>query len=287
MKRSFAILLTTITILLFPMLAMQIHASVNRPVVVIQSIETDPSPVTPGNEFKLKINLENEGNQSARWVTLSLTSIEGREGLGSFSVLNNDNTIHLGRIDKDEEAQGVFSMVNAGAIEPGIYNLNFLLKYTNHNGIEYESNHVTGIIIREENLLSLFNINIPSEAELDDEIYIEGEFANLGKHDIESVMIKIQGDIDISPSEYFVGTMASGDVDMFSSNAVVSKSGNIDIKIEASYTDSMNQRTVTSVDKKIQVSEPKEDLSQEQIPEEDEGFFTSIISFIKRLFGLG
>lgn len=286
MKRFFVLLAATIVLL--PVFAVTAQASQNRPVMVIQSIEVEPSPVMPGEEFKLKISLKNEGNQSARWVTLYLTSMEGSEGLGSFSVLDHDNTIHFGRIDKDKPAEGIFSMITAGDIKPGIYNLNFVIKYTNHRGSEYETNHVTGIIVTEKNGLSLFNINVPHEAELNDEIYIEGEFANLSKHDIESVMIRISGDIDISPSEYFIGTMAAGDVDMFSSKALTHKPGSIAIKIEASYTDSMNQRVVTTVDKKILVSEPQEDPSKEQSPEKDRGgFFSSIGRFLKRLFGLG
>lgn len=286
MKKILVILLAVIALL--PMFAIPAQASAYRPLIVIQSVETKPFPVEPGKEFELEVSIKNEGNQSARWVTLSLTSIEGIEGLGSFSVLNHDNIIHLGRIDKDEEAQGVFPMITAGDIKPGIYNLNFSVKYANHRGIEYETSHVTGIIVTDKNALSLFNINVPTEAELNDEIIIEGEFANLGKHDVESVMIRISGDIDISPSEYFVGTMAAGDVDMFSSKALVKTSGEIDIKIEASYTDSMNQRASMAVNKRILVSEPEQHMEDQDTSQQDKGgFFSSIGRFLKRLFGLG
>ncbi|UNC91967.1 COG1361 family protein [Candidatus Contubernalis alkaliaceticus] len=285
MKKKIAAILAIILLLIMP--ALPAEASVNRPVVLIDAVETEPHPVTSGSEFTLKITLNNHGNQSARRINLTLDSIEGQETLEGFSPLKKTNTIHFGRIDANKEASEEITMITAGDLEPGLYNLVYNLEYWNHQGIHYESRHVSGIIVSGESAMSLHNVMLPLEVVGPQNVTLEGEVVNGGRYPLENVLLTISGDIDFYPSAYFLGTFNPGDMDFFSANGQALKSGKNRVTIEVSYLDSMNQKQSSVLEKEITVTQIEENSEPEKGEDSGNGFFSSFGSFFRRIFGLG
>ncbi|MCW3490397.1 COG1361 S-layer family protein [Dethiobacter alkaliphilus] len=268
------------------LIAVPVGASVERPLVLVEEIVTEPSPVAPGEPFKMSFELKNHGNLSARGVNMTLLSVEGKETLDNFSPVST-NTVYFDRINSGREAEGTFNLIASGKLEPGLYNLVFNLEYWDHRGQHFENRQIAAVVMETENALTLLNVSLPSEVEAGQAVELEGELVNQGSYDAENVLVRVREGLDFETGDFFLGTFGPGDLDFFSARGVAAEPGSHNVIVEISYLDSMNKRQTVEVEKTIKVSEPQEVTAANFSGTEEEGsFLAGIGRFFRRLFGL-
>ncbi len=83
--------------------------SYERPVIVIESYSTDPASLTIGEEFDLRINLENRGQTKATNVIVSFSA-------GDFLPLGSGNVATVGALGSGKEKELTQNMIVNNAI---------------------------------------------------------------------------------------------------------------------------------------------------------------------------
>ncbi|NBI05928.1 COG1361 S-layer family protein [Senegalia massiliensis] len=286
------ILIILMTILL---VSTNIYAAPKSPAVVISEYKIEPEEISPGENFKIKLTLNNYGEYHARKVKLTLKdkveeeiqdmqsgeiqSKEEQVKLNNFSPINQSNVKYISLIKADKKEEVVYDLYSSPNMKPGNYNLVVSLSYMDSNGKVYTEDQIIGILLSEKESIKVLGKGDYGDISIGEEVESTINIVNNSITEVKGVTVSVEGEGQNNYTEY-LGNFNSGDFDSYTFNTVFDKEGKKNINVKVSYIDGLNKNT--EIEKKIKYNvKSGENIDNSNNKEEGNAF----IRFIKGLFG--
>ncbi len=286
------ILIILMTILL---VSTNIYAAPKSPAVVISEYKIEPEEISPGENFKIKLTLNNYGEYHARKVKLTLKdnveeeiqdiqsgeiqSKEEQVKLNNFSPINQSNVKYISLIKADKKEEVVYNLYSSPNMKPGNYNLVVSLSYMDSNGKVYTEDQIIGILLSEKESIKVLGKGDYGDISIGEEVESTINIVNNSTTEVKGVTVSVEGEGENNYTEY-LGNFNSGDFDSYTFNTVFDKEGKKNINVKVSYIDGLNKNT--EIEKKIKYNvKSGENIDNSNNKEEGNAF----IRFIKGLFG--
>ena len=211
----------------------------------ISAIVVDSTYLTlyPGEEGRVTIEIENNENFDIEGVSIALILDEFPfTSIGSSERGVDD-------IDEDDDEKVTFTIRSSTDIDPGDYNIPYVLKYVNaENDTEtLEKTGSFGLRVTAKTELD-FSVEIRGNAIVGEEGRVSLEVINRGLGEIKSVSVKIfpEGFELLSKDNVFIGTVDADDTDIASFD-VVYKTTNPSLSVRIEYKDFDNKDFMETV----------------------------------------
>ena len=211
----------------------------------ISAIVVDSTYLTlyPGEEGRVTIEIENNENFDIEGVSIALILDEFPfTSIGSSERGVDD-------IDEDDDEKVTFTIRSSTDINPGDYNIPYVLKYVNaENDTEtLEKTGSFGLRVTAKTELD-FSVEIRGNAIVGEEGRVSLEVINRGLGEIKSVSVKIfpEGFELLSKDNVFIGTVDADDTDIARFD-VVYKTTNPSLSVRIEYKDFDNKDFMETV----------------------------------------
>src|SRR3989338_6346235 len=213
------------------------------------SVDADYITIYSGEEGKITLKMDNNEDFDVKRVSISLDL----DKLPFTTVGSSEKDID--DIDENDDDSVSFTLRASSDIEPGDYDIQYTLKYSNADSIDEESYTKEGT----------FGLRVSAKTDLDFSVETRGkeinspivgkegrislEVINRGLAEIKSVNVKItpEGYELLSKNNVFVGTIDSDDTDL-ASFEVIYRSISPKFKADVTYKDFDNKDQTKSVD---------------------------------------
>ena len=284
-----------------------------KPQLVITDYTTDITPLQPGVQFNLSINVQNMGNSTAKRVTMivgggsgSSTSGGGTQQPGgisgasgeftNFAPIGSSNVQSLGDFSPGNSIFAHQSLIVNVNTTPGAYPLKISFVYTDdQNHVLIDDQVITLLIYR----LPLLDISFYQEVStfyIGQPNMLPLQVVNLGRNSIVLGNMRVNGQGgQFSNNTILVGTLDPGGYFTLDATYIPNLPGPADLVISIDYTNDFNQPQVItktlSVDVMEQpIIEPPGDGGQnggiDVTPPSSETFLQRVWRFILGLLGL-
>lgn len=172
----------------------------------IISITTVPEQIKPGDNFELKVMLNNIGKSK-------LTQIKAGMGVNlPFSSVGSSTQQYITLMDPGQSAEVIFNMeVDKNALSH-LYNFNFTLEYADNTNIVKHQTNNFGIDIEEISHVYIQDVTLePTALVPDTEGLLLIQIANGGTNEIKNIRINIFGGEQIlTQTQNFIGILRPG-----------------------------------------------------------------------------
>jgi len=208
-------------------------------ITFVSAVVVDATYITlyPGEEGRVIIEIENNENFDIEGVSISIILDE----VPFTSVGSSERGVD--DIDEDDDERVTFTIRPSTDIEPGDYNIPYLVKFINgdNNTQTFEKQGSFGIRVTSKTELD-FSVEIRGNAIVGAEGRISLEVVNRGLGEIKSVSVKIfpNGFELLSKDKVFVGTVDADDTDIASFD-VIYKNTNPTLSARIEYKDFDNK----------------------------------------------
>ncbi len=235
MKTKFLILLAAVFI-------MQIYLA---SALTISSATSNPDEVQPGEKFTLDLKIENNLNQDAKDVVVSLVLNNAQNAI-PFAPYLSSNEIRIDRIRSDDDEKATFDLTAFPSAVSGTYLIPVAVNYVLGNDTNNPKNESLGLVSVTINAKPA--IDVSSE----NSFLIEGQSgkitlkivnSGLGESKFLNVAVSPANGIKItSPSNAYIGNIDSNDFDSVDFNIITDANapGTISLPVEITYRDFMN-----------------------------------------------
>lgn len=263
--------------------------------IVLVSATTNPSDISPGDSFDLKLKVKNSGGSRAEnlIVTLDVANASVSEASAAsqeqknapaqapISVVGESNVRYLGSISAGAEKEATFRMVADGAARSGTYNLNVKLDY----GSARAQNQIIGVVLVKKPDLRITQVTFPGVTERGREFKVAADIVNGGNFSINGVSAELSGEgAKVKSPNYFIGALEASDSDTYETTVKFPEPGEKTLTLKVNYIDDFNHAQSITKSLNIKVEGNTGPSSHEK---KSDGFFSRIINFIKAIFGLG
>ncbi len=184
-------------------------------IVSVDSVETEPEIVAPGEEFKLKVTLSNMADSLIKDVQTSLTLLYAQSTIFvelPFTPIGSTNTKTVKQMSPGEKRTLEFDMIADVDAASGIYKVPISISYSDTLAENYTKNGIIGIKVGQEPdlFVSIDRATGSAGSEMDMTV----RFVNKGQEDINYLFTKL-GEQDgfeiLSPQEVYIGNVDSDD----------------------------------------------------------------------------
>lgn len=223
----------------------------DSPQVVVKHVEIIPnSYVNPGDDVLVGFQLENEGENTAKDIKISIDGLSG----DSFFLSNGLSNKILSKLDKKDIVFVYFELKSSDKIKSGSHELELHLNYKDEKDEEFEYKDASKFFIninsnknRNSNLI-IENIQYPEgPIGQNKEVNIDFEIRNQGQVDAENIVIKaestdIEGLVPKSVSTIKIDTLPPGESQEVNFKFLTTKSAetkNYPIEIKVQYEDEL------------------------------------------------
>lgn len=284
-----------------------------KPQLVISGYTTDVSPLQPGTQFNLAINVQNVGNSTAKNVTMivgggSSTSggdsgtqqpggVSGGSGeFTNFAPIGSSNVQSIGDfppLNSSSASQQLIVNVNTA---PGAYPLKISFVYINDQNHTFVDDQVITLLVYRIPILEISFYQEVSTLFVGQPNTLPLQVVNLGRNSIVLGMMRVKAPSgQFSNNSILVGTLDPGGYFTLDAMFVPNVAGTTDLLVSIDYTNDFNQSqvitqtlTVDVIDQPI--FEAPIDGSQnngtEVIPQTSETFLHKVWRFVLGLIGL-
>jgi hypothetical protein len=284
-----------------------------KPQLVISSYSTDVIPLQPGSQFLLDITVENNGNSTAKNVTMivgggSSTSnydggtqqpggISGASGeFTNFAPIGSSNVQMLGDFSPGKIFSASQALIVNVNTTPGAYPLKVSFVYIDENNHSFVDDQVITLLIYRlpQVEISFYQEVFPFSTGQPN--FLPIQVVNLGRNSIVLGNMKVSGfDGQFSNNSILVGTLEPGGYFTLDATYIPFSAGSMELIVTIDYTNDFNQSqlitktlTVDVID--VPVIEPPSDGEQDGgvyiNPPQSESFLHKIWRFILGLLGL-
>ena len=296
-----------------PAAATSTPTSVKSSQLVITGYSSDVDPLQPGQQFKLKLTVQNVGNANAQRITMivgggssgggSLTPQPGGVSAGSgdfanFAPVGASNVQSLGDLKAGDQIQAVQNLIVNVSTNPGAYPMKVTFSYLNDKNEIINDEQVITLLV-----YSLPNVNVsfyrpPDPFFAGQPGMLPIQVVNVGKRFTVFGDIKIEaegGTIENGTS--LIGSLDAGGYFTLDAMLFPDQPGTTTLNITIDYIDDFNQPRVIKKTLDVEVMEafiedPLLDPSMSggggggEFVVEEETTLHKIFRFIKGLFGL-
>jgi hypothetical protein len=284
-----------------------------KPQLVISSYSTDIIPLQPGFQFLLNLVVENNGNSTAKNVTMIVGGgssssnynggtqqpggISGASGeFTNFAPIGSSNVQTLGNFNPGDILSASQALIVNVNTSPGAYPLKVSFVYTD------ESNHT----LIDDQVVTLLVYRLPQvEISFYQEVFdfftgqpnmLPIQVVNLGRSSVVLGNMRVSGqEGQFSNNSILVGTLESGGYFTLDATYIPFTSGMMDLLVTIDYTNDFNQSevitktlTVSVIDQPI-IEPPFDEGQNDGIdgnPPQTETFLHKVWRFILGLLGL-
>lgn len=178
---------------------LKVTSAKNVPKLVLDSATTNPSPVQPGENFKLSITLDNRGTISAKDVNVTLLGLKS----DGASIIGSSNKKSRSSISGNSKATFTFDLAASSKIEAGSNSLKVKLDYKDAFNLSFSeeieifynvqsSGNISNIEL--QNIVSPDTVLSPG-----DDAFLSFSLVNTGAADARNVKINISAGNEIVP----------------------------------------------------------------------------------------
>ena len=287
--------------------------AVLRPQLVIVKYTTDMTPLEPGTQFNLKLEVQNMGNGAAKRVTMivgggATSSVGGTPDAGgisggggeftNFAPLGSSNVQFLGELAIGDTLQASQSLIVNVATNPGAYPMKISFVYLDERGVT----------ITDEQVITLLVYRIPKmdiSFYQDPGMFITGQsgslplqIVNLGRNSAVLGNMKVTANgAQLMNNTLLVGALDMGGYLTLDATIIPDVPGPLELTITVDYTDDFNQpqtivKTLTIEVAEAPIIEPPPDggvpgdSGSEPVLPVTETFWQKLLRFILGLLGL-
>lgn len=258
---------------------------ISLPFISSVIVDADYITIFPGEEGRVVIEIENNEDFDIEDVSvqilLAIVLPDGTHVPLPFTMVGSSEK-DIDDIDEDDDDTVSFTLRSSSDIEPGDYNIPYLIKYVNEDDRdeEFEQTGVFGLRVSAKTELD-FSAEVRGNAIVGEEGQISLEIINEGLGEIKSVSVKInpQGFELLSKDKIFVGSIDADDTDIATFD-VIYKSKNPILSTIVTYKDFDNNEQTQVVSLPIKVYTREEALELGIIKENRTGLYIGIAVFL-------
>ncbi len=165
----------------------------NRPLLTVDSFETEPKDIEGGDIFSLNLKIKNIGGKDANNVRVEISKIEGSNSLMFFSPYGGGNVSYINLIKADGEENVSLKFLVDENIKSGNYNFIIEFSYEDSNHVTYKDQEIVGIKVSEKTNkpdIEILSFRVDPEIILPGESFsISFRISNLGNKDAKNIRI--------------------------------------------------------------------------------------------------
>lgn len=210
----------------------------------IKDIQTIPSEVVPGQEFKLKINFENQADSSIRNIRFKLNLSD------TFVTIGSTDEKYIKLLGPRNESTVEFKLLSKGDSDLIIYNLPLDITFYDNQGNLHKKGTSFGIILLDKPKLVK---TIDSS-----KVYVSGDrgdvsvsISNVGVEEVKFVELNLLSSKDyrsISSENVYVGNIDSDDYESVTYDLYVNTiKKEVPLNFELKYQDSLNHVHIENI----------------------------------------
>jgi len=212
-------------------------------ILFVSSVESDPSTVSPGEDFRLSITLENSADSLMRNINLKLNLSSDTP----FAPSKSTSRKQIYQLDSKSARVVDFDMIALPDAEGGIYKVPLSISFTDETGNITSSEEIISVRVSSDPdlLVTIDGYSINEEQKSGDKSSdLSVRVTNRALTDIKLVSAKafeVEGIEILSEPEVYVGNIDSDDYEVADFKIKVSSYDKIiDIPIELTYRDATN-----------------------------------------------
>ncbi len=282
-----------------------------RPQLVITNYTTSVSPLQPGVQFTLNLQVENVGNDIAKRITMIVGGgsgssasatlepggISGASGeFTNFAPIGSSNIQSLGDLPAGQMIAASQPLIVNTSTLPGAYPMRISFTYLNEKGNVINDEQVITLLVYIVPNVDVSFYTDPNPIMVGQPNLLPIQVVNLGKRSVVLGNMEITGEgAEFSNNVILVGTLDVGMYFTLDATMIPSLPGSLALLVTIDYTDDFSQSQVITQTLTVDVQdmlmpEPGMEggeginLPPEQPPET---FWQKVLRFFKGLLGLG
>ncbi len=215
----------------------------SKPKIIVSKYECDPLIVLAGEEFNLDMELLNTHvskpvKNIKMFLTLSEeTSTETAKTGNIFTPVDSSNTFYFDSIPSKGTVNQKIKLYTVPDAQPKTYTLTVNFEYEDMEGNEYTAKELLGINVQQPTEIQVGDIFVPDTIEVGMPINLSFELYNIGKVAVSNLMISLEGDIQTSTKNTYLGNFDSGNSQYYDNNFSFMNTGENKFSIKISYDD--------------------------------------------------
>lgn len=258
-----------------------------QPKIMIADCRLASEKIEAGKPFDVELVVQNIGGETAQNVSLTLSNVQGEQGLTVFAPLKSSNALFVSELGPRQTRTLKQKMYVSGEAMSKVYNIVVTVDYQDREGKPLNHQEVIGIPVIQDQSLQVTTFDYPQKVKPGQEIKIYSDFINMGKHPIENLLISFTGNFEVDYPTYFVGKFDVGSSEVFETTAKISKPGTYTGKVTFTYMNDYRQQTNIEKTITIVVEEPKQVTTASVKNKSESGFWAWLKRIILAIFGLG
>jgi hypothetical protein len=284
----------------------------SKPQLVIESYSTDISPLQPGSQFNLMLNVKNVGNADARNVTMVVgggTNSAGEAGtlqpggisggsgeFANFAPLGSSNVQSLGDLAMDASLAAQQDLIVNVSTAPGAYPLKISFIYINDQNQTFVDDQVVTLLVYEIPILEISFYQAVSSLFVGQPNLLPIQVVNMGRSSTVLGTMSVSAvSGQLTNNSIFVGNLDQGGYFTLDTTYIPDLAGTTDLLVSVNYTNDFNQPEVITQTLTVEVIdqpiiEPPIDGNPDGgpviPPQEPETFLHKVWRFILGLIGL-
>ncbi len=284
-----------------------------KPQLVITSYTTDVSPLQPGAQFSLGINVQNMGSSAAKRVTMVVgggTSISNGDGgtqqpggisggsgeFTNFAPIGTSNVQSLGDFSPGYGISAFQQLIVNVSTTPGAYPLKISFVYVDEQNHTFVDDQVITLLVYRQPILEISFYQPVSTFIAGQPNALPLHVVNLGRNSVILGNMRISGlNGQFTNSSVLVGTLDPGGYFTLDASYIPDLAGMADLLVSIDYTNDFNQSMQITKTLSVEVIdqpiiEPPIDGGQTDgsgvIPQAPETFLQKVWRFVLGLIGL-
>ncbi|MDO4530684.1 MAG: CARDB domain-containing protein [Bacillota bacterium] len=233
-----------------------------KPKIIISNYESDPLIVMAGEEFDLTMTFLNTHKEKTvsnikMFLTLQEEKSSDNEKSGNvFTPVNSSNTFYFDSIPPKGTVDKALRLYVVPEAQPKTYTLTVNFEYEDGQGNEFVATELLGINVKQVTELQVDEFTIPETVEQYQPITVAFSYYNTGKVGLSNLMIKVEGDVECSNKNTYIGNLEPGESDYFETTFSPVTAGEVPVAIVISYEDPSGEEMEQRKELQMNVMEP-------------------------------
>lgn len=283
-----------------------------KPQLVISSYTTDVSPLQPGTQFNLTLDIQNMGKSTAKNVTMVVGGgssspgdsgtpqpggISGGSGeFTNFAPIGSSNVQSLGDFDVETTKTVLQPLIVNVSTAPGAYPLKISFIYINDQNQTFVDDQVITLLVYKIPILEISFYQQVSTLYMAQPNTLPIQVVNMGRNSVVLGNMSVTAESgQFTNNTIFVGNLDPGGYFTLDASYIPDQPGTANLLVSVNYTNDFNQPEVITQTLTVEIAdqpviEPpvdgNPDNGQDFVPQQQETLLQKVWRFILGLIGL-
>jgi hypothetical protein len=184
------------------------------PKIIVDQLDM-PDTILLGEEFELSFALTNTSTEkSIKNMKMTINSIDSVTQTSNIVIVGQSDSVYFAKLDSEEQVTSKVKMMIPATYKGSVCDVKFDFSYEDTEGTIYTDQETIHIPVAEQTQLTASNVRVGNVR--DDGYTLEVDFYNTGKALLKNLMVDLEGDYEAINSNYYVGDLPSGRMDIYS-----------------------------------------------------------------------